>query len=395
MKIAEINFLNSAAGQKLIKQYENLTEDDLYRALMKNPLAKNPYLSAAITLIKLRRQAAGKFEKSSQMFFTPLGLSQSTSEKIAKYVASRYSHSEKIVDLTCSLGGNLIFLAEQAREMIAVDLNASNLACAEINTKLYQQNKIKFICGDAYDNIVSDADAFFIDPARDRNGKTKTRSILNCEPNLIKIIPAIFNVSHNLGVKISPAFDYQELKLLPLDPELEIISEDNVVKVVMLWFGKFKTCSRRATCLIDEKKYSFREIKGPKIIKIAAGPLKYIYEPNKAISKAHLIEEIAAQFNLYKLNRQTSFLTSDELIKNDRALFRTWKVIEFSPFSLKEIKAFLKLKNIERVNIITKRFPQKPVELYKKLKIKEGSEYFLIVTVLSDEKYYYLLAERV
>jgi hypothetical protein len=396
MQLAEINFLSSPEGQELLRKYQDFSETDLYRELMKNPKMNSPYLSAAVTLIKLRRKAAGKFSRSSEMFFTPLSLEQSTGEEISKYIAARFGRPKKIVDLTCSLGGNLIFLCLAAQETIAVDKDENNIALAKLNTGVYGCAKnIKFICGDAYDNIISDADAYFIDPARDRPGKTKTRSILNCEPNLSKIIPEIFKVTENLGVKISPAFDYQEIKLLPGEPEVEIISEDNVCKVAMLWFGKFRTAKRRATCLINEKIYSFVKKEKLNPIMISSKPLSYLYEPNKAIIKAHLIEEIASEFKLEKINRQTSFLTSDGLIKDKRELFRICRLESFAPFSLKEIKTELKAKNIERVNIITKRFPQLPPELYKKLKIKEGGNKFLIVTSLSDEKYYYLLADRV
>jgi hypothetical protein len=396
MQIADINFLSSPEGRELIKKYQDSSDSDLYRELMKSPSTKNPYLSAAVTLIKLRKKALGKFSKSSEMFFTPLSLEQSTGEEIARYIAARFGHPKKIVDLTCSIGGNLIFLAAQAEQAVGIDKNEINIALAKLNSALYKQDKnIKFICGDAYDNIISDANAFFIDPSRERSGKTKTKSILNCEPNLIKIIPEIFKVSQNLGVKISPAFDYQEIKLLPSEPEIEIISEDNVCKVVMLWFGDFKTCRRRATCFIGEKVFSYQKKDSLKSVKVVAEPLAYLYEPNKAIIKAHLIEEIAEEFALDKVNRQTSYLTSNKLIQKDKELFRIWKIINCAPFSIKEIKAELKLKKIERINIITKRFPQKPAELYKKLKIKEGSDYFLIVTALSDEKYYYILASRI
>ncbi len=396
MQIADINFLSSLEGLELIKKYQDLSDSDLYRELMKAPNTKNPYLSAAVTLIKLRKKALGKFSKSSEMFFTPLSLEQSTGEEIARYIAARFGHPKKIVDLTCSIGGNLIFLAAQAEQAIGVDKNEVNIALAKLNFNLYQQSKnIKFVCGDAYDNIISDADAFFIDPSRERSGKTKTKSILNCEPNLLEIIPEIFKVSQNLGVKISPAFDYQEIKMLPLKPEIEVISEDNVCKVVMLWFGKFKTCDQRATCFIGERIYSYQKKDSLKSVKVVSGPLVYLYEPNKAIIKAHLIEDIAEEFGLDKINRQTSYLTSDKLIQKDKELFRIWKIINYAPFSLKEIKAELKLKKIDRINIITKRFPQKPDELYKKLKIKEGGEHFLIITALSNEKYYYILADRI
>ena len=396
MQIADINFLSSPEGKELIKKYQDLSDSDLYRELMRTPNTKNPYLSAAVTLIKLRKKALGKFSKNSEMFFTPLSLEQSTGEEIARYIAARFGHPKKIVDLTCSIGGNLIFLAVQAEQTFGVDKNEINIALAELNAAIYKQDKnIKFICGDAYDNIISDADAFFIDPSRERSGKTKTKSILNCEPNLIKIIPEIFKVSQNLGVKISPAFDYREIRLLPSEPEVEIISEDNVCKVAMLWFGELKTCRRRATCFIGEKVYSYQKKDFLKPIKVASEPLAYLYEPNKAIIKAHIIEEVAKEFSLDKINRQTSYLTSDKLMQHDRELFRVWKVIYYAPFSLKEIKTELKSRKIDRVNIITKRFPQKPAELYKKLKIKEGSDYFLVITALSNEKYYYILASRI
>lgn len=396
MKLEEINYLSSLEGQELILKYQDLSDLDLYRALMKSPNTKNSFLSAAVTLIKLRKKAYGKFSKNAEMYFTDLSLEQATGENISKYIAARYHKSNKLVDLTCSIGGNLIFLAAQAKNIVAVDKNEINIACAKLNTELYKPVKnIEFIVGDAYDNIISDADAFFIDPSRERSGKTKTRSILNCEPNLLKIIPEIFKVSHNLGVKISPAFDYQEIKLLEDEPEIEIISEDNVCKVAMLWFGKYKTSKRRATCLIGEKIYSFENREEPLSIKVVKEPLAYLYEPNKAIIKAHLIEETASKYNLSKINRQTSFLTSKNLINEDKELFRVWKIDNFAAFSLKALKAELKEKKIERLNIITKRFPQKPEELYKKLKIKEGGEIFLIVTALSDEKYYYLLTSRI
>jgi hypothetical protein len=392
---SDIIYLNSPEGKKLLEKYQNLSDVDLYRELMKAPKTKNPHLSAAVTLIKLRHKAAGKFSKSEAMFFTPLSLEQSTGENIAKYISSRFGRVKKIVDLTSSIGGNLIFLADQAEVLVAVDKNETNLLCAELNCHLYHHNKnIEYICGDAQKNIISDADAFFIDPSRERSGKTKTKSIINCEPSLIKIIPEIFKVTPNLGAKISPAFDYQEIKLLSSPPEIEVISEDNVCKVVMLWFGKYKTCARRATCLIGEKIYSYQDKVGPKVVSIAKEPLKYLYEPNKAITKAHLIEEVAEKFHLQKLNRETSFLTSDDIIQSHQDLFRILEVIHFAPFSLKEIKQELSDKNISRVNIITKRFPQKPLELYKKLKIKEGGDIFLIITIVSSEKYYFILAKK-
>jgi len=395
MTLEELNFLQTSEGEFLLDQYKDLSDAELDRLLFKLSKKKVKYISAVVSLIKLRKKAVGKFGNSEKMFFTDISLEQSTGENIADYIGKRFKGKKKVVDLTCGIGGNLIFLAKNALKAVSVERDEVKLECAKINSQMYNvDKKIEFILGDAGQNIVQDADAFFIDPSRERKGKTKTRSILNSEPNIIDILPKIFEVTKEVCVKISPAFDYDEIKLLPEIPEIEVISEDNVCKVVLLWFGKFKTGDRKATCFIEDKVYVYTDKTLKKEIEILDDPLDYLYVPNKAIIKAHLINEVACEFGLKKINSHTSFLTSDKLIKNKKELFRIFKIIHYDKFSIKDIKKKLKEKNIERVNIITKRFPTKPDELYKKIKIKEGGDWFLIVTVFRDEKYHYILATR-
>ncbi len=398
MTIEDLNFLKSEDGRETLKRYGSFKDEDLYRLLFKS--AGGPeykFLPGIVTLIKLRRQAAKKFALAGAMLFTPLNLEQSTSEDISEHIARRFKPEWKVADLTCGLGGNLIPLAKRCRSAVAVDKLESNIVCAQANAAAYGiVGKIEFIVGDAYDNISPDVDAFFLDPARDREGKTKTRSLLNSEPSLFKILPEIFKITHNVGVKISPAFDYKELETLPEKPEIEIIAEDNNCKVAMLWFGELKTAAqRRATILAKGAAYDLIDSELRPIVPIAPQPKLFLYEPNKAIIKAHLIEELAASYSLSKINRHLSFLTGDALVGTDRpGIFRAFKIKTCHPFALRELKAFLKDGGINRVNIITKRFPLLPEELYKKLKVKEGGDLFLIVTVLSDEERYYMLAER-
>lgn len=398
MTLEDINFLKSEDGRKLLQRYESYQEEDLYRLLFKS--AGGPeykLLPGTVTLIKLRRQAAKKFARAAEMLFTPLSLEQSTSEAISEHIARRFKPEWSVADLTCGLGGNLIPLAQRCRAAVAVDKLDINIACAQANAAIYRvASKIEFITGDAFDNIRPDIDAFFLDPARDREGKSKTRSLLNSEPALFKILPEIFKITHNVGVKISPAFDYKELETLPEKPEIEIIAEDNNCKVAMLWFGELKTkAARRATILTENAVYDFIVSEPRPAVPIIPQPGNFLYEPNKAIIKAHLVEELAAAYGLSKINRHLSFLTGDTLVGTDKpGIFRTFKIKACRPFALKELKAYLKSENITRVNIITKRFPLLPEELYKKLKLKEGGGLFLIVTVLSDEERYYMLAER-
>ena len=393
MELNDLEFLTSSAGQELLDKYANIKEkelNDLALALSKKGLEHIPSL---ISLIKLRIKAKDKFTRSEQMFFTSLGFEQSTGENIASYIAGRFGQVGKVVDLTAGIGGNLIFLAKNNR-VIAVDQNEVHLECARLNAGAYGVLKnTEFILGRAEDNFIKDADAFFIDPARDREGKSKTRSILNSSPNILAILPELLKTTDKICIKISPAFDYKELDSLPGKPEVEIISEDNVCKVSLLWFGSFKTTERRATCLLGDETFSFVEAVQKKQAPVLEQPLKFLFEPNKAIIKAHLIDELAQRFDLKKINSETAFLTSDVMV-SEKKLFRSFEIISIEKFSIKDLKKKFKALGIERADILTRRFPVAVEELYEKLKIGEGGEYVLIFTVLKDNKRYCLLTKR-
>jgi len=276
----ELDYLKSKEGQEAYRQHCLDSDTRLELLVLKNQVT-NPFFGALASLIKLRRAAQNKFSKSEVMFFTSLSLEQATSERIAKYIAKRFKSDWIVEDLTCSLGGNTIFLAEQVKQVVAVDLSEEKINCAKENAVVYSvDNKIEFIVGDAFLNIKK-VDAFFIDPARDRDGDTKTRSFLNSSPSLLDILPQLFEVTHNAAVKLSPAFDYEELKQLPEEPEIEIISEDNSCKVAILWFGEFKTANRRATGFRKEEFFSF--IDEPNVIADFSKVKIYLYVPNKAI----------------------------------------------------------------------------------------------------------------
>lgn len=389
----ELKYLKSEEGQAAYNAHCLKNDQELELLILKDKGA-SPYFGSLVSLIKLRRKAAGKFSRNEEMFFTSLSLEQATSERIARYIASRFKKDWTVMDLTCGLGANAIFLADQVKKVVAVDLEVEKINCAKENALVYGvDDKIEFIVGDAYLNIKK-VDAFFLDPARDREGATKTRSILNSSPALLEILPKLFEITKNVAVKISPAFDYEELKLLPLEPEVEVISEDNNCKVALLWFGDLKTAARRATGFKKDKNFSVINSEKIEPVEISL-PLKYLYEPDKAISKAHLIDEVAHSFSLKKLDYNLSFLTGNELMNDSQNIFRKFLVLSSGQFTLKQFKKFIKEQKIDRAEIITKNFRMTADDIRNRLKIKEGGEYNLIFLGLKNQEKYFILAKKI
>ncbi len=393
-----LQFLYSHEGEQLLQKYKNKTIREL--ELLALTLSKKdvPHAADLVTLLKLRAKAQGKFSKAHQMFFTSEGLEQSSDEHIARYIARRFTKvvpsGSKVTDLTSGVGGNTIFLAEYYK-VLAVDYNEVHVVCTRYNAEVYGTDKnIEFVIGKAEDTIHRSS-AFLLDPQRIRTGKTKTRSLKNSSPNILRILPRITEITDNVCMKISPAFDYGELCELLGNYELEVISEKNVNKAALLWFGEFKSCDRRATILTGQQSISFAAQKNDKEVSIAPKPLKYIYEPNKAIIKSHLIGKVADKYKLRKINAQTAFLTSNQCLEKVDDIFRIFEVIDFQSFSLKSLKKNLADRKISRAHIIVRRFPAKPEDIRKKLKLQEGGEYVIIITSLADEKHYFILTKGV
>ena len=395
MTIEDIQYFKTKEGLGLIEQYKHLSDEDLEMlafSLVKKKVPHYPYL---ITLLKLRKKAREKFTKADEMFFDSLSLEMATSERIAKHIALRFEKMKKIVDLTCGIGGNAIFLAKNSK-VVAVDLEKTSIEMAKLNSEAYGvQENIEFRVGNASFHIAKAADAFFLDPMRSREGKSKSRSIYNSQPRLDEILPRLFKISANICVKISPAFDYKEVQNLSETPEIELISENNENKVALLWFGDLKTKGRKATLFVGDKKIEVSSEKNLKDIQIIDEPLKYIYEPNKAIIKAHLIDEIATEYDLAKINKNIAFLTKNSLIVNGKDKFRIFEVIQYKPFSLKELKKELRVLGVNRISVINRGTPILPENLIKDLRLKDGNEAFILLMKFKDNKNYYIISKMI
>lgn len=400
----DLKFLNSQAGEKMIAEFLALDENTRYKKLLKAAEDERPKIAAVLSLIASRQKAKNKFQKAEKMFFSSLNLEQSSSEQVSSHIAIRFKKTWSVADLTCGAGGNLLALAGVCKKVFAVELDEITLECAKLNASAHAlEDKIDFFNKSA-EEFLSSADssniqAVFLDPARDRENATKTRSILNSRPNLLEILPLIFQKTKNVGVKISPAFDWREIDLLPGDPEVEVISEDGVCKVAMLWFGDLKKGKRSAACFRKNGTFFFSDGQAPGALKLNSEakalmgnkPLKFIFEADKAVSRAGLAEALAAELNLQKLDSKSQYFFGEEIaIPCGRVLL--FKKILGS--SLREVKKELKVQGVVKADISAKGHFLKPEEMYKKLKIKEGGEHVLILIPLPGDKQVFVLAQK-
>jgi len=370
ISLEELEFLLSPGGQETLKTVSpgDLKDHNLFNTISKlRKELKESQVSAIIETIRLRERAREKFSRAHEMYFLSDALEQSSSEEVSRHHGKRYMGYEKIGDLTCGIGGDLISLGRICEQVIAVDTDPVRLKMAEANIKAMELNgNFEFYCCDMRKKW--ELDAVFIDPSRRKNGK-RIFSLYDTEPSIKDIMK--LNIK-NMGIKIMPGVNYNEI---PPDCEVEFISHRGICKEGVLWFGDLKKAERRATILPEGIEIEYKKTEPVSI----SQPLKYIYEPDPAIIRAQMVEWLAWKLKAKKIDHDIAYLTGDRFVKTPMA--NVWEIKEVLPFNLKGIRRRLRELNIGRV-IVKKRGSVIEPELFiKQLKLDNtGDKSVLFLT---------------
>jgi len=332
--------------------------------------------AAAVELVRLRRHAAKKFSRAEQMYFTREALEQASGELVARHRVARYRPlSSPVIDVCCSIGGDTLELAQVGLALQGYDIDSLRIAMAEANAEAYGvQQRVSFRIADAQTIDVPGNALVFFDPARRRDsrsgGRTRVWRPDDYEPPLSLIDGWLERVA-GLGVKVAPGIDYDAL---PYDCEVEIVSVGGEVKEACLWFGKLRRHGRSATLLPSGATLHDQAV--PSVA--AVEPRRYLYEPDGAVIRAHLVEQLAQQLAAAKIDDDIAFLTSNTLTQTPFA--RAFEVHEVLPFNLKQLRARLRELDVGRVVIKKRGSPIDPQVLEQQLRLRGPHELTLILT---------------
>jgi SAM-dependent methyltransferase len=338
-----------------------------------------------------RASQQAKFSRAGEMFFTKTGLEQASGELIASYRAARFARvlppGRRIADLGCGIGGDSMALARHFH-VTGVDLDAARLLFAQANAAALDLSE-------NFEPLQADLTSFdpapyaglFFDPARRTSEGRRLFSVEDYTPPLSIIKKWLAKVP-NIAVKISPGVNYAELE--GYDCEVEIISENGDVKEAVLWFGDLREKIEYRRSKIEDQDLVRRRatllptgdtlIDQPGQPEVESGePLAYLYEPDGAVIRAGLVEELAHRLNARKIDPTIAFLTASHLVETPFA--RTYRIIESLPFNLKKLNQRLNALAAGRVTVKKRGSPIEPQELERALKLKGPKENEIIVVL--------------
>jgi hypothetical protein len=356
--VEQLRFLASGAGEALLEEAAALQGDFLARVTRLRKGHPADLATAALELLDLRARARRKFARADRLFFTPQGLEQSSGETISRWRAAQYPDGALTLDLCCGIGGDALSLGA-VRPVLAVDRDPAAAFCAAANAHaLGVSADVRVACADVT-ALRPRADAAFFDPSRRAEGR-RVRSGEDYAPPL-SFARDILRRVPSLAVKAAPSLD--DAALEGLDGRIQFVSDRGECKEALIWFGDIGPTARKSAVLLpgdhvlEEDGSAFGEPAGP--------PLAWLYEPDPAVIRAHLLPEVGAILAARPMDDQIAYLTGEQLTHTP--FVTAYRVLGHMPFSAKRLQAHLKAAGLRVTAIKRRGVPLDPIELGKRI----------------------------
>lgn len=424
--------------QEYIKQHRN---DDVYRlALAKTPEGVDlQYALQQISAYQILTKKVPSWAECNELIFPrQLSLEQSSSELTARYKAELirdfmgnqpFTH----IDLTGGMGIDCYFIAQHTQKSHYVELNPELCQIARHNfTHLNPNISVHNTTAEEFLNQITDnrvqmtdnrvqitdntiaedskngnsqlSTLIYLDPARRGDHGQKLVSIADCQPNVIELLPQMFELTDKVVVKLSPMLDItRAINELPHIEKLYVISVNNECKELLLFINKkynaetqihainLKSTINNQRSTDNPTPFSgFISHESALSLSYAHEVGKYLYEPYAAHLKSGLYKTIAQQYGCEKLHQHSHLYTSTEL--NNDFPGRKFEVKEVVPFDKKSAKALFK--SLPKANITTRNFPLTVSELRTQYKIKDGGETYIFATTLYDDSKVLIVCQK-
>ncbi|MER7622464.1 class I SAM-dependent methyltransferase [Streptomyces sp. NPDC126503] len=372
--LAALTALLTPEGQTLLaalRDYDPARELAVASRLRRDHPAE--LVTAALGQARLRQRAVAKFGAADayRMYFTANGVEQSTRASVGAHRAARMEALgvRSVADLCSGIGGDAIALARAGISVLAVDRDPVTAAAARANAEaLGLADLIEVRCADVTETDTTGYDAVFVDPAR-RGGRGRIFDPEAYSPPLSWAVRAARGAPH-AALKIAPGIPHETV---PEEAEAEWISDGGDVKEAVLWFGT-EPGARRATLLPSGASLTGRGLPDPEVRPVG----RYLYEPDGAVIRAHLVAEVAAEVDGGLIDPTIAYVTADALVPTPYAA--AYEITDELPFNLKKLKALLREREVGTLTVKKRGSAVEPEEIRRKVKPKGPNAATVLLT---------------
>lgn len=312
-----------------------------------------------------------------------LALEQCSSAATAIYKAS-LAPDGPVADLTSGLGVDVWAFANHTdRRVFYNDLNTELCEAARENFRILGLDNVEISNLPAEERLdgIGQVAMIFIDPARRSSTGSKVFRLEDCSPNLLELLPKMWEHTETIMAKLSPMADISMIsRQLPYLSEVHIIGTSSDCKEFLCIMKKGWN---------DPVSLTVAQLEGEDVHTVELGinpsealPISenlesgdYLYEPYPALAKAGLYSEVCHTFGLRQLSASTHlYTTGSEIgIKADASLFfKTYRIIEIAEFCK---KSFAEIgRKYPEADVSARNIPMRSEELKKRMGIRGSSD---------------------
>ena len=381
--VSRFEALLTPEGQELLHR---LRHEDDPAALRLGTQLRAAYpvelVTAALAQHELRLRARAKFSRALDMYFTRPGLEQASAEVIAGHRSARYASAGLVADLCCGIGGDLVALAA-GRGVLAVDRDRLHLRMARANADVYGVAAgLTAVAADVREVSLGGVagselaqrgvDAVFIDPARRAGGRRLRTG--DSDPPLDWCL-ALAEQVPRVGIKAAPGLPHDAV---PPGWELEFIAVGRDLKEAVAWSPALATAATRATVLPG----------GHTLTPAPGGPVPvlppggFLLDPNPAVTRAGLVEDLARSAGAWKIDDKIAFLSADTPVRTPFA--RTLQVIDSAPWDQRRLPARLRALDIGAADIRRRGLAGDVDSLHRQLRLSGSRRATVVMTRVRD-----------
>jgi 16S rRNA G966 N2-methylase RsmD len=381
--------LNEALLHKEVQQFINdHLKSDLSKLILKGTPFKDVKIQELAAQIQSKSKSRDKlptwFHTNSIYYPKSLSIEQTSSELTAQYKASLIE-GDQLIDLTGGFGVDSYFFAKKFNSVIHCEIDTELSKIVRHNFIQLELKNITSFNTNGIDELSKNETFFdwiYIDPSRRDALKTKVFKLEDCLPDVGKHLDVFLERSDNVMIKLSPLLDISlTIKDLKFVKEIHVVAVKNEVKELLILIQKgYEGPSKIKTINIVASGQQTFEGYFPSNADVEfSAPKKYLYEPNAALLKSGLFNEVSSELNAPKLHSNSHLYTSDELLDFPGRRFTILSVFKYNK---KLLKRNFKPRS---ANITTRNFHDSVAEIRKKTGIKEGgSDYLFFTTDIED-----------
>jgi len=375
----DVAFLKSAAGEALLERLAaaDLSEGNVLRLVTTLRKTYPPELvRAGVEMAQLRLRAVDKFgADAGHMLFTREALEQASDPLVRRYRAEVVGRC-KLVDACCGIGTDAVAFAQGGAQVMGIDLEPIRVAMAAHNAEV-SGAAARFEVGDVRGELPA-GDVVFFDPARrDADGKR----IHDVERYLPPLSVIEGWAGREVIVKLSPGVELEAVERY--GGMVEFISVSGELKEAVLWRGG-RHRGRKATLLAGDSVLHWQTERVTAAAEARLGePHGWLIEPDPALLRAGLVTDVVERFEGWMLDPTIAYFTTDDA--PDSMWVRGWRVLDWMPFNVKRLRAYLRERDVGRVTVKKRGSPVTPESLIPQLKLKGSGAVTVVLTRLRGD----------